>query len=208
MRAMWVAYLLVSTAAFGQYKLEPVGALPPGLAPEIAAELQPAGHKIVAGDGKVYCEIWFRAKEVVGPKTSENDVTWVTTPPGALIGAIRFPGAGGDRRGQAIKPGVYTLRFGMQPVNGDHQGVAPQRDFLVFSPADEDKSAAPVSDIDDLVNMSRKVSGTPHPAVLSMWKVDSGFAAGFSKMGEQDWVLQIKVGEAAIAVILIGKVEG
>ena len=52
---------------------------------------------------------------------------------------IRLPERGADRRGQTIKPGVYTLRYGNYPQNGDHQGVEPQRDFLVLSPVAEDK---------------------------------------------------------------------
>ena len=51
--------------------------------------------------------------------------------------------------------------------------------------------------------MSRKASGTPHPAVLSFWKADSD-APGFSKQGESDWVLQAKIGDTPIAIILIG----
>jgi hypothetical protein len=99
------------------------------------------------------------------------------------------------------------LRLSYHPVNGDHQGVAPQRDFLVLTPAAIDTDPAAMPDFETLMNWSKKASGTPHPAVLSMWKVDDGFAAGFSKMGE-DWVLQTKVAETPIAIILIGKAEG
>ena len=106
-----------------------------------------------------------------------------------------------------MKPGVYTLRYSMFPINGDHQGVAPQRDFLVMSPAALDQAAAPVAKFDDLMNMSRKVSGTPHPAVLSMWLVESGFQAGMSQAGEHDWALQAEVGDAKISLILVGKAE-
>ena len=60
-----------------------------------------------------------------------------------MLGVARFPAKYKDRRGQTIKPGVYTMRYGLFPVNGDHQGVAPQRDFLIPSPAalDDDLKA-------------------------------------------------------------------
>jgi hypothetical protein len=56
--------------------------------------------------------------------------------------------------------------------------------------------------------MSRKASGTPHPAVLSMWGAGASDAAGLAKQGENDWVLTKKIGDTTISVILVGKVEG
>ncbi len=121
-----------------------------------------------------------------GPATGESSVTLPTIPPGALLGELRFPAKGSDRRGQDIAPGVYTLRYGNYPVNGNHQGVAPQRDFLVLVPAALDKSADPISDFDALMDLSRKASRTPHPAVLSFWKADSDQKqAGLEKQGRQ-----------------------
>jgi len=203
-----LSLVLTAAAAFGQYKVEPAEAPPAELAAAITAELQPAGQKIIAPDGKVWCEVWFRKQVPAGSPTTESDVTWKTMAPGSLVGAIRFPNGGSDRRAQPIKAGVYTLRFSMFPINGDHQGVAPQRDFLVLSPAAADQGVDPVSKFDDLMNMSRKVSGTPHPSILSMWLIESDFAPGLEQMGEHDWVLKTSVGDARIALILVGKAEG
>ncbi|MGH9675297.1 MAG: hypothetical protein ACRD44_19165, partial [Bryobacteraceae bacterium] len=161
--------LLSASYAFAQYKVEPAGPPPAELAPAISALLTKAGHKVIAPDGKVWCEVWFVAKEPTGPKSAESDVSWATVPHGSIIGAIRWPAPGNDRRGQMIKPGVYTLRHSLFPINGDHQGVAPQRDFLLMSPAGEDKSAAAIADFDALAELSTKASATQHPAVLSMW---------------------------------------
>jgi hypothetical protein len=178
------------------------------LAAPISAELQSTGQKITAPDGKVWCEVWFRKALPAGFTSTESDVTWKSVPIGTLLGAIRFPAAGLDRRGQPIKPGVYTLRYGNYPINGDHQGVAPQRDFLVLTPAAVDQDPKQVAKFDDLMNMSRKASGGPHPAVLSMWLVESDFQPGLELMGEHDWVLKTTIGNAKVAVILVGKAEG
>ncbi len=202
-----LSLIAVAATALGQYKLDSTGAAPSEVAPAIAGLLQDKGHKILAPDGKVWCEIWFVKASPAGPPTSESDVTWKTVPMGAVIGALRFPAAGYDRRGQGIKAGVYTLRYGMQPVNGDHQGVAPQRDFLVMTPAAGDTDAAAVTNIDALMNMSRKASGNPHPAVLSIWRVESDFTPGLVKAGEHDWVLQTTIGDIKLAVVLVGKTE-
>jgi len=196
------ASVLFSFAAFGQYKSEAAGGPPSEAAPAIAQVLQKDGVRIT-NNGAPYCEIWFRTDKPSGAASSEEGVSLPAIPMGALLGVIRFDGKGADRRGQQIKAGVYTLRYGIMPINGDHQGAAPQRDFLLMTPASEDKDLNTNPNFDALVAMSRKASGTPHPAVLSFWKADSA-APGFSKQGESDWVLQTKIGDTPIDVILIG----
>jgi len=194
--------MLCAWSAFGQYKSEPAGAPPAEVAPAIAQALQKNGIKITNGAAP-YCEIWFRSDKPSGPKSSEESVTLPSVPVGALLGVIRFDGQGADRRGQTIKAGVYTLRYGIMPVNGDHQGAAPQRDFLLLTPAGDDKDLNSTPAFDALVAGSRKASGTPHPAVLSFWKADTD-TPGFSKQGDTDWVLQAKLGDTPVAVILVG----
>lgn len=200
--------ILAAVAALGQYKGEPAGTPPSELKPEIAAALQKTGMKVVSADGKVWCEIWLRAAAPAGTNAEEN-ATLTTVPQGGLLGAIRFPATAADRRGQTLKPGVYTLRYSTFPVNGDHQGVAPQRDFALLTPAADDADPAATPNFDTLVGWSRKASGTPHPAVLSIWKQEpADFKAGVSQMGEHDTVLQMKIGDLGIAFIVVGKAEG
>lgn len=198
-----VALFLCVSAAFAQYKTESAGAPPSELAAGIRSALQQDGIKIT-GNGTTVAEIWLRTSMPSGTKTAEESVTLPTVPHGALLGAIRFTSKGSDRRGQGIQPGVYTLRYSMYPVNGDHQGVAPQRDFLVLSPAGTDKDEKATPAFAELMTMSRKASGTPHPAVLSLWKADTDFTPGFAKQGDTDWVLQAKIGDTPVAIILIG----
>jgi len=199
--------LLTATAVFAQYKATPAGDPPTDAAAPIIATLNKAGNKIVADNGSTYVEIWLRSTMPAGPNTGESSVTLPTIPPGALLGVLRFSAKGSDRRGQTIAPGVYTLRYGNYPVNGNHQGVAPQRDFLVLVPAALDKSADAVSDFDALMDLSRKASATPHPAVLSFWKADADQKPGFEKQGEKDWVLSAKLGDTLVSIILIGAAE-
>jgi len=206
MRRLALALLLAASAALAQYKSETAGAPPAEVAPAISQALQQQGTKIVAGDGAVFCEIWFRTSLPSGAKPSDETIT-LAIPQGALVGVIRFPGQAADRRGQVIKPGVYTLRYSLMPVNGDHQGAAPQRDFVALTPAATDKDPNATPDFDALMAMSRKASGTPHPAVLSLWGAGANDPAGFAKQGENDWVLTTKVGATPISIILIGKAE-
>lgn len=200
--------LLSATSVFAQYKTEPAGPPPADLAASAAGLLQKDGVKITGPGNKVLCEIWMRSTMPSGTKLSEDNLTIPTLPHGSLLAAIRFPAAHADRRGQGVKPGLYTMRFSFFPQNGDHQGVAPQRDFLILSQGAEDKDGAANPAFDALMAMSRKASGTPHPLVFSMWKDEADAKPGFEKQGEQDWVLHVKIGDVRVAIILVGKAEG
>ncbi len=200
---------LAASSLFAQYKSEPAGAPPSELAPAIGQALQQQGTKILAGNGTVVCEVWFRSALPSGGQSSDQNITLGAIPQGALLGAIRFPAQAADRRGQSIKAGVYTLRYSLIPVNGDHQGAAPQRDFALLTPASDDKDANATPSFDALVAMSRKASGTPHPAVLSIWGAGASDPLGIAKQGDSnDWALTVKIGATPISIILVGKVEG
>jgi hypothetical protein len=206
MRTPVIFAVFAASTLFGQYKTEAIAALPAEAA-AYGSAVAKDGVKVLGPDGKPFCEIWLRSSAPAAGKIAEEGMTLNTVAHGTFMGLIQFPNKGADRRGQTINPGLYTLRLSYHPVNGDHQGVAPQRDFLVLTPAAIDTDPAAMPDFETLVKWSKKASGTPHPAVLSMWKVDDGFEAGFSKLGE-DWVLQTRVAGTPIAIILIGKAEG
>jgi hypothetical protein len=208
LRTLACAALLSSFSLFAQYKVEPAAAMPEGVPSSLAGAIAKEGLKITGGDGKVLAEVWLRATPPPSTTVNEDTITWTGVAQGAFIGLIHFPAKHADRRGQSIAPGLYTMRLSFFPVNGDHQGVAPQRDFLLLSNAAEDTDPAATPNFNALVDASKKVSRTPHPAVLSMWKVESDFKPGFEKMGESDYVLQVKVAGQPIAIILIGRAEG
>ncbi len=205
--AVCLALLTVSvTQALGQYKLDAAGDPVPSEVPAaISAAMQAPGAKILNGAGQVWCEVWFVTKAPAGPPSKESDVTLPTVPVGALIGAIKFPGKGADRRDQAIQPGVYLLRYVLMPVNGAHLGAAPQRDFAAMVPAASDPGVAAKPSLEEVIAMSTKVSQTSHPAVLSL-APGSGKVA-FAKEAEHDWTLNTKMGDVPIAIILAGKAE-
>ena len=198
--------LLASLPLLAEYQATSSGAPPSEVAPAIAAALQQDGAKIT-NNGKPYAEIWLRKQAPSDGKADELGVTMPGIPTGALLGVIRFDGQGSDRRGQQIKPGVYTLRYGLIPVNGDHQGAAPQRDFLVLAPAANDKDLAKNPPFEELVEMSKKASGTPHPAVMSFSKADADSKAGLAQVGD-DWVLTAKLGDTAVSIIVVGTAAG
>jgi hypothetical protein len=201
-------FLLVAFSALAQdYKLEPVATAAPGLSPAYGPVIQTEGFRVNGASG-AWCEVWPAKSLPVGAKPDDAAISFGVAQ-GTLLGVIRFPGKGADRRGQVIPAGVYTLRYSLFPVDGAHSGVAPQRDFALLTPlaADPDPAAKPA--FDDLVKMSGKASGTPHPAVLSLETPPAGATApGVVKEGEHDWALTVKAGGLTFSIIVVGKAEG
>lgn len=197
--------LLAATALLAEYKSEPAGAPPADLKPGVASLLGKEGYKISDG-GKMTAELWLRSSVPTGGK-AETSVTLSGVPHGALMGVVRFPEGWADRRGQKIKPGVYTLRYSLMPEDGAHMGASPQRDFLLMVPVADDPGAENNPDYPTLIGLSAKASGTSHPAVLSLWKADAAdFKAGsMMTLGEHDQVLHAKAGDTPVAIIVYGK---
>lgn len=171
--AALAAAALATVAAAQSYKLDSSATPAPE---ELAASVRDAlsGDALhVSGANGALCEIWLRKSvpAAASPDTSLG-VNFGQIAQGALVGAIKFEAAATDYRGQPMKPGVYTLRYMLQPVDGNHQGVSPYRDYLLAVPASLDSSTADLA-VADLLKLSRKAAGTGHPSVWSLVPADS-----------------------------------
>jgi hypothetical protein len=203
-KQVFLSFSLVFIAAAQDYKLEAVATAAPDVPAAYAAELSGQGYR-VNGPGGAWCEVWFRKSIPTGAKPSDPTIA-LPIAQGTLLGVIRFPKAGSDRRGQGLKPGVYTLRYSLFPPDGAHQGVAPQRDFALATPIGSDADPKAMPDYEKLVGMS-KTSGTAHAAVFSLQPPSGATFPAVTKEGEHDIVLSAKVGELAFGLIVAGKGE-
>jgi hypothetical protein len=198
-------FACASLAFAQQYKLEPISSPPPDLPAPYSSVIDTKGYRVIGPSGP-WCEIWFDKSLPTTGKAPEPNIAF-PVPQGALLGILRFPGQGSDRRGQIIKAGVYTMRYSDFPVDGAHQGVAPQRDFALLTPIGNDPDPNARPDFDKLVAQS-KTTGTAHAAVFSLEPPSGSTFPSLTKEGESDWALAVKVGDTAIAIIVVGKVEG
>jgi hypothetical protein len=175
--------LTLSISAFAQgNKLEAIGAIAdPGASDGLKKVLEPKGSRITIGDG-AYCDIWLRSGIPTG-KTDAQGAVYTTMGESVLIGVISFARATTDFRGQAVKPGTYTLRYAVHPVDGNHLGISPIRDFLALVPVSTDQNPDAQPKFEELVKMSAKVAGTNHPAVLSLVQAESGTAPRLGQEG-------------------------
>jgi hypothetical protein len=153
-----------------EYKVETLKEGPPAvLSDAIKGAMSEQGYRVVDGEGNTYAEFWLRKAIPASGKPSgpREAVLYPILAEGELLGALRFPGEGHDYRDQTIAQGAYTLRYGLQPVNGDHLGVSPFRDFALLLPAAKDTELAPLAQ-KELESVSAEAAGTSHPAVLML----------------------------------------
>jgi hypothetical protein len=168
--ALAIALPAAAARAQDSYKVEALKEGPPAsLAAAVKGTLAASGYRVLDDQGKPYAEFWLRSAVPASgaPAGPKGTVLFPILAEGELLGAIRFSEEGGDYRDQPISAGVYTLRYGLQPVNGDHLGVSPYRDFVLLVPAAKDTGVAPVTG-DALMKQSAEAAGTNHPAVLML----------------------------------------
>ncbi|MCL4523756.1 MAG: hypothetical protein M1453_03470 [Acidobacteria bacterium] len=153
------------------YKIESFdSAAPAELAPAIRETLSNAAVRVIGPQGPL-CEIWFRTAVPARASAQQTlGVAYGQFEEGTLFGAVRFLRETRDFRKQLVKPGVFTLRYALNPVDGDHMGVSPIRDFLLLLPATEDVNPASFTR-DDTIKLSKKAIGVNHPSV---WSITSG----------------------------------
>ncbi len=150
------------------YRAEAVRAAPPEeLHPAVAGVMSEDAVRVMGPSG-VLCELWIRQRIPARPEEQkELGVSFSQIAEGTLVATVRFPSSVVDFRRGRVRAGVYTLRYALNPVDGNHQGVAPQRDFLLLAPAQSDTNPANVTR-EELLALSRKALGATHPSVWSL----------------------------------------
>lgn len=187
---------------------------PSELAPAIAGVLGSDVTTVTTGSARL--EFWLVKALELAHAPSPDALSWTDVPEGALVGVLRLGSTWTDIRGFTIRPGVYTLRFALQPQNGDHMGISPHREFLLPGPAAEDTAVAPVG-YDGALELAKKVSRRAHPASISLDPPVSPAAPGTvttSDLGHQVVILRVPVtfegtpaGHLAFGVVVQGTID-
>jgi hypothetical protein len=178
----------------------------------IAKLLSDQSIRLIDDKGAVLCELWLRKE--VPLKSAGTAPTYRDLDETTILGAIRFPAQVTDYRKQKIKPGVYTLRLGFQPMDGDHMGTAPYPEFGLVVPADTDVKPDTMT-AKELQEMSSKATGGSHPGVFLLYPNEKPEDA--PKLVSKDsktWVLNAKEATAGgqkaalgIGLTLIGHAD-
>jgi len=146
---------------------------PTELKKSIVSELSDDAVQVADMLGNVWATFWFRKAipSDAAPEQVKNGLTYKEVAPTTLIGVVQFHRAWSDFRKQEIAPGVYTLRLAVQPMDGDHQGTAPNNDFCLLVPANIDDGSGKL-EVKALHELSAQASGSTHPAVMLLFPND------------------------------------
>jgi len=154
-----VAVLMFSTLCAAQSgKVESIGSLTDGAVSEqVRQTLEAKGYRLTLDDPKPCCELWLRLRvptqankntELVYPQFAESE----------LLGVIHFLQAAADFRGNPIPAGFYSMRYELLPNDGNHLGVAPNRDFVLLIPVQSDADPNATFKFQQLADMSAKTA--------------------------------------------------
>lgn len=201
------------------YQLAKAETPPDGLPEAVAAAVGESGVRI-NGPQRELCQLWLAKAVPVAADFQPSAAVKYPFASGQLIGVLQVPRRSGltDFRGNEIERGVYTLRYGRQPMDGNHIGTSDLADFLVAIPADRDDAPVVLEDVARLHELSAAASGTTHPAIFSLQPVAAAAAEPALTHDEarEFWILQVNLpaqqGGATkplpLRVVIVGVSEG
>ena len=214
--AAFAAILMLGHAALAADELtvEKLADGPPAdeLSAEVVARLSRSGFKVLDARGRTVCEIWLAGQLAVNPDFEPTLTIIYPLESGSLAGALHFPRKGSDFRGQEIPSGVYTLRYGNQPEDGNHIGTFETRDFLLMLPAAADRDPKTLEG-DDFFGTSAEAAESTHPAIIPLLKPGGGDAPAVHHIEDMEWwVLRLsgsdgKGGKQALELVVAGTAE-
>jgi hypothetical protein len=163
-----VAVCAPTEAAAAKYSIKTaMTPLPTELGQPITKLLGEQSIQLIDDKGGLLAELWLR-KDVPSKATAaqvKNGLTYRELDETTLLGAVRVIQLMTDYRKHKVKPGVYTLRLGFQPMDGDHMGTAPYTEFGLLTPAAIDTKPDPMEP-KALHELSSKAASGSHPAVF------------------------------------------
>lgn len=176
----------------------------------LKAAVQNEGLRVLNESGAAYEEIWLRKDLAAEAKEPSGDIAYPGIPEGSFLGIWRYVAAGNDFRGQAMKPGFYSMRQAIMPADGNHMGAWPYRDFILLIPAEADKNPSANLKYEDAVSLSRKATGTNHPGVYPVQLPENVTDATLARSEQGQGVLKVKLptksgGAIPFAFIVIGR---
>jgi hypothetical protein len=193
-----------STTAAKQEGLELLDSLPESTPAWLADLLLPTGYRVENSLGEKLT-LWFVEELPTKADGGEFNVEYGTLEPGGVVGLVRIDSPWGDYRKQTIPPGLYSLRYGIQPADGDHTGVTYFRDFLMMLPVADDKFESGSQAMEAIVEAAKASAETEHPGVMGLYQIYDPVAE--TQVMSNDWgelSLAYKVGDFILGVALEG----
>ena len=196
------AFLLMLASSWGiaqEHGVEVIQEPPPAdaLTDGFVALLADQGYRVKKGSNRTVCEVWLCKQWQLDGDFEATEDRLYPFRAGQLIGVMHFRRKGSDFRDQTLGRGWYTLRMGLQPIDGNHEGTSPTRDFLVLVQVADD---APQKswDIEALYEASALAADSSHPALFCLQTPVQQSEASIRHDEANDWWI-LHVNGAGIA---------
>ena len=183
-----VLLMLCSLCVAQSGKVDSIGPLTDSAVSEqVRQSLDTKGYRLTLDDPKPCCELWLR-KSIPTQASKNSELVYPQVAESTLLGVIHFTQAAADFRGHPVPAGFYTARYELLPDDGNHLGVAPNRDFVLLIPAQSDLDSNATFKYQELVSMSARTAGTKHPAPLSLPPADKPSSGTVAKDDQDHWI--------------------
>ena len=181
---------------------------PNEFAEPIHSSLQAETIQVKTGES-LLAEFWLRTDfPVAEGTTNQLEVQFNQVKIGTLVGGVRFLSTWSDYKGNNVEPGLYTLRFGIRPADGNHMGVSIYRDFVLLIPADQDKQLEMGWSNDDFTMQSFGTTGVGHPGVMSIAPIWVEISKpSIVKNDMDEWTLAIPFKHVTFGLVVEGRGE-
>ena len=146
---------------------------PEELAEPIRKVLQPKVVRL-SEDGKTFYEFWLRKVIPLAKTPPPDGFALDGVEEGTVLGVLRVHDERYDFKDEEVPPGVYVMRFGRQPEDGDHLGTASSNAFALLVPAKDDRKLDALTDRDELSDAAAAVNAAEHPGNLNLQRVRDG----------------------------------
>ncbi|MFQ5739094.1 MAG: hypothetical protein ACE5JX_08760 [Acidobacteriota bacterium] len=207
------SFLAVSLLLAGVNRAEPqlerLSSPPPEqVPPAVASLLKGESFRVVEGT-KVLGEFWMRAAlPAQGGSSAQLGVNFGMLGLSTFAGVVRLPDQWFDYKNKPVPAGVYTLRYGQQPADGNHTGVSFYRDFFLLIPVSKDSDPQAQYGFKELNQLSSQATGTNHPAVMALFPLyDEVGATSLVKNEMEQWTVAWKVGDLTLGLVISGHGE-
>ncbi len=208
-----LAFLFIAcatTVSAADPGLETIDEAPPEeVSAAVRESLGSQGFRILSGE-KVLMELWLRSEIPVQEQGGSGDlgVSFGNLQPGTLLGVVHFPEEWADYKNNPIGAGVYTLRYAVQPADGNHVGISQYRDFLLLLQAATDVEVESSLGPDELVMQSFASTGKPHPGTMALFPLYEDAPEPKLMQNEMDqWTLAVGSGALQMGLVVEGHGE-
>ena len=117
---------------------------------------------------KPWLEFWLRASLPLKAKPVKPEKALDALATATLMGVVRVNKSGRDYRDDDLFKGVFTMRYGKIPGDGNHLGATDYPYFAVLIPATKDPKLDTYKTFKTMTKASLMETASEHPMILSL----------------------------------------